>query len=99
MIDKEKKDKSIVEPIIIQEKAPVVVVVPELKQPKKKAKKPLTKKDIENDVGSILPGTGLTVVDYSHLYKNFYDIFVGQILEPKTFDLQFVVRDTRNTYA
>jgi hypothetical protein len=38
-------------------------------------------------------------VDYSHLYKSFYDIFVGQVLEPKTFDLQFVVRDTRNTYA
>lgn len=41
MIDKEKKDKSIVESVIIQEKVPVVVVVPELKQPKKKAKKPL----------------------------------------------------------
>ncbi len=38
-------------------------------------------------------------MDYSHLYKSFYDIFVGQVLEPKTFDLQFVVRDTRNTYA
>ena len=46
----------------------------------------------------LLPG-GLAVVDYSHLYKSFYDIFVGQVLEPKTFDLQFVVRDTRNTYA
>lgn len=42
---------------------------------------------------------GLAVQDYSHLYKSFYDIFVGQILEPKTFDLAFVVRDTRNTYA
>jgi hypothetical protein len=46
----------------------------------------------------VLPG-GMQVVDYSHLYKSFYDIFVGQVLEPKTFDLQFVVRDTRNTYA
>ena len=42
---------------------------------------------------------GVAVQDYSHLYKSFYDIFVGQILEPKTFDLAFVVRDTRNTYA
>ena len=42
---------------------------------------------------------GLAVVDYSHHYKSFYDIFVGQVLEPKTFDLQYVVRDTRNSYA
>ena len=42
---------------------------------------------------------GVAVKEYSHLYKSFYDIFVGQILEPKTFDLAFVVRDTRNTYA
>ena len=57
MIDKEKKDKSIVESVIIQEKVPVVVVVPELKQPKKKAKKPLTKKDTRKedlDLGDVV---------------------------------------------
>ena len=39
------------------------------------------------------------ILDYSHLYKSFYDIFVGQYTDPKNFDLQFVVRDTRNVYA
>lgn len=38
-------------------------------------------------------------MDYSHLYKSFYDIFVGQILDPKNFDLNFVMRETRNMYA
>ena len=38
-------------------------------------------------------------MDYSGLYKSFYDIFVGGVLDPKAFDLQYVVRDTRNTYA
>lgn len=31
--------------------------------------------------------SGIQVQDFSHLYKSFYDIFVGQVLEPKTFDL------------
>ena len=57
----------------------------------KKAQLP---KVIENELVA-----GMNVMDYSHLYKSFYDIFVGSILEPKTFDLQFVMRDTRNTYA
>ena len=39
------------------------------------------------------------VVDYSHLYNSFYDIFVGFQQEPKVFDLNFCVRDTRNCYA
>eukprot|EP00347_Sterkiella_histriomuscorum_P010309 403376796 len=38
-------------------------------------------------------------IDYSGHYKTFYDIFVGSILEPKTFDISFIIRDTRNTYA
>ena len=37
--------------------------------------------------------------DYSHLYRNFYDIFVGNHIEQKGFDLNFAVRDTRNVYA
>ena len=37
--------------------------------------------------------------DYSHLYRNFYDIFVGSHIEQKGFDLNFAVRDTRNVYA
>jgi len=39
------------------------------------------------------------VLDFSGLYKSFYDIFVGQTLEPKTFDLAYAVRDARNMYA
>lgn len=38
-------------------------------------------------------------IDYSGLYKTFYEIFVGQLLDPKNFDISFVIRDTRNTYA
>lgn len=38
-------------------------------------------------------------MDYSGSYKSFYDIFVGQVLDPKTFDLAFTMRDTRNMYA
>ncbi len=74
---------------------------PSDKKPAKKgaAKDPAKKKlskalVLESDLAG-----GVAVQDYSHLYKSFYDIFVGGILEPKTFDLQFVVRDTRNTYA
>jgi len=39
-------------------------------------------KPIENELVA-----GMNVVDYSHLYKTFYDIFVGSILDPKAFDL------------
>ena len=42
---------------------------------------------------------GEQYLDYSGLYKNFYEIFSGLIIDPKNFDLQFVVRETRNTYA
>ena len=37
--------------------------------------------------------------DYSHLYRNFYDIFVGHHIDMKSFDLNFAVRDTRNMFA
>lgn len=38
-------------------------------------------------------------VDYSHIYRNFYDIFVGSYSDTKGFDLTFAVRETRNVYA
>lgn len=63
---------------------------------KKNLKKSSIAKPITLENESI---NGIPVVDYSHHYKSFYDIFVGQFLDPKSFDLQFVVRDTRNTYA
>jgi len=37
--------------------------------------------------------------DYSHLYRNFYDIFVGHHNGIKDFDLNYCVRDARNVYA
>lgn len=39
------------------------------------------------------------VVDYSDVYSSFYEIFAGVQVDPKTFDLSYVVRDTRNMYA
>ena len=55
----------------------------------KPKKKPVAKKVIEDD----------NALDYSHLYSNFYDIFVGQQIDPKSFDLNYAVRETRNIYA
>ena len=37
--------------------------------------------------------------DYSHIYRNFYDIFVGSFTDLKGFDLNFAVRETRNIQA
>ena len=37
--------------------------------------------------------------DYSHIYRNFYDIFVGSFTDMKGFDLNFAVRETRNIQA
>jgi len=37
--------------------------------------------------------------DYSHIYRNFYDIFVGCFTDTKGFDVSFAVRETRNIYA
>jgi len=39
------------------------------------------------------------VIDYSDQYKNFFDIFVGSVLDPKNFDISFAMRDARNLYA
>jgi hypothetical protein len=39
------------------------------------------------------------VVDYSKVFSSFYDIFVGNQIDPKNFDLSYAVRDTRNLYA
>lgn len=38
-------------------------------------------------------------VDYSHIYRSFYDIFVGCFTDLKGFDVSFAVRETRNIYA
>lgn len=38
-------------------------------------------------------------IDFSQHYKSFYDIFVGNLIDPKNFDASFVIRDTRNMYA
>ena len=38
-------------------------------------------------------------IDFSQHYKSFYDIFVGNLIDPKNFDVSFVIRDTRNMYA
>ena len=109
MIDKEKKDREVVPSK--EESTPKTEKIENEneKGDEKKAGGKATKKGtkgtkkqqslskqivIETDLAG-----GVAVQDYSHLYKSFYDIFVGQILEPKTFDLAFVVRDTRNTYA
>ena len=37
--------------------------------------------------------------DYSHIYRNFYDIFVGSFADTKGFDLNYAVRENRNTQA
>jgi tubulin polyglutamylase TTLL5 len=38
-------------------------------------------------------------LEYSHLYRNFYDIFAGYHNGVKDFDLQYCVRESRNVYA
>jgi len=48
------------------------------------------KSDKKNDEG---------ILDYSEHFNSFYDIFVGMIIDPKNFDLNYVVRETRNMYA
>jgi hypothetical protein len=39
------------------------------------------------------------ILDYSHLYSNFYDIFTGFQLDPKNFNLNFQIRETRSVFA
>jgi hypothetical protein len=38
-------------------------------------------------------------MDYTEIFSSFYDIFVGNQIDPKNFDLSYVVRETRNLYA
>ena len=39
------------------------------------------------------------VIDYSHLYSNFYQIFNSFIQNPKYFDPSVTLRETRNLYS
>ena len=39
------------------------------------------------------------MMDYSHLYRSFYDIFVGCNNDTKGFELNFAVRECRNINA
>lgn len=39
------------------------------------------------------------VIDYSSIYNNFYEIFAGMQIDPKNFDLNYAVRESRNLYA
>lgn len=39
------------------------------------------------------------MVDYSTHFNTFYEIFTGQQINPKDFDLSYAVRDSRNLYA
>jgi hypothetical protein len=41
----------------------------------------------------------LGIVDYSHIFNSFYEIFNGYQTDPKNFDLNYAVRDARNIYA
>ncbi|CDW88353.1 tubulin-tyrosine ligase family protein [Stylonychia lemnae] len=68
------------------------------KEDKKQSQKKVPKKTQQVAVPKIIAETE-QYIDYSGHYKTFYDIFVGQILDPKNFDVSFVIRDTRNMYA
>lgn len=59
------------------------------KQPKAKKKK-AKKQHVEEDQN---------VIDYSHLYGSFYDIFNSYIQNPKYFDPSVTLRETRNLYS
>lgn len=39
------------------------------------------------------------IKDYTDIFSSFYDIFVGNQIDPKAFDLPYVVRETRTMYA
>jgi len=47
-------------------------------------------KEVENDKD---------VIDYSHVYNSFYDIFNSFIQYPKTFDPSATLREVRNLYS
>lgn len=60
------------------------------RQPKIKKKKMKKQKFEEDDKD---------VIDYSHLYSNFYQIFNSFIQNPKYFDPSVTLRETRNLYS
>jgi hypothetical protein len=60
------------------------------KQPVKKKKKIKKQKEEEYDPD---------IVDYSHIYSSFYDIFNSYIQHPKTFDPSSTLREVRNLYS
>ena len=65
------------------------------------AKKKLLAKAEKNNPFNKARGVKLDedLSDYSHIYRNFYDIFVGSFGDLKGFDVNFAVRETRNIYA
>ena len=84
----ERKELEVVQPLPTPVSLPKLVTAKEA-EPSKPVK---TKKQVLAvlDDGS---------VDYSHLYTNFYDIFTGFQLDPKNFNLNFQVRETRSVFA
>lgn len=38
-------------------------------------------------------------LDYTHLFSSFFDIFVGHQTDPKSFEMNYVMRENRNVYA
>ena len=60
------------------------------KQPKFKKKKV---KKVADDI------VDEDVVDYSHIFNNFYEIFNSYVQHPKTFDPSATLREVRNLYS
>lgn len=61
--------------------------------PKQKTKKRTAKKQAKEITSS------KDVVDYSHIYSSFYDIFNSYVQNPKYFDPSIALRETRNLYS
>jgi hypothetical protein len=60
------------------------------RQPAKKKKKIRKQREVEYEPD---------VIDYSHLYSSFYDVFNSFIQHPKTFDPSSTLRELRNLYS
>ena len=82
---------------MIEEKKEIVDIKPDLT----KTSSVLKKKSDAKVVAKIPRNVILAdeTLDYSHLYRNFYDIFVGHHNGIKDFDLNYCIRDTRNIFA
>jgi hypothetical protein len=61
--------------------------------PKQKPKKRTAKKQAKETT------TSKDVVDYSHIYTSFYDIFNSFVQNPKYFDPSIALREMRNLYS